>query len=123
LVGALGVVGAALLEVAALTPELAHYGQGIASRDWAVDYGVLVAAAIGAALGGALAPGAIRHRWRAALAAFAGAALFNALVGLAVIAGIGHGDPVHISLRLLAGLALPAAAAGAALVRGLRLGE
>jgi serine/threonine-protein kinase len=123
LMGALGVLGAALLEVAALTPELSHYGQGVASRDWSVDYGILVGSALGAALGGSLAPGVIGHRVRATIAAGIGAACFNAVVGLVIIAGIGHGDPTHISLRLLAALALPAAATGAALMRGLRVGE
>jgi hypothetical protein len=123
LMGALGVLGAALLEVAALTPELSHYGQGVASRDWAVDYGILVGSALGAALGGSLAPGVIGHRARATVAAGIGALCFNAVVGLVIIVGIGHADPKHISLRLLAALALPAASAGAALTRGLRVGE
>jgi hypothetical protein len=123
LMGTLGVLGAALLELAALTPELSHYGQGVASRDWAVVYGVLAGAALGAALGGALVPGWMEHRVRATVAAFVGAACFNAIVGLVIIVGIGHGDSVHVSMRLLAALALPAAAAGAALMRGLRVGE
>src|SRR6185312_5976094 len=37
-----GVAGAALLEGVALLPELSHLGQGTASADWAVDYGVLL---------------------------------------------------------------------------------
>ncbi len=123
LVAALGVVGAALLEAVALIPEFPNLGKGTASADWAVDYGLLAGAALGAAIGGALAPGWQRRRLPATVAAFVGAAVFCACVGLAVVAGIGHGDPRHFSLRLLAGLALPAAAAGAALVRGFRVGE
>ncbi len=120
--GLLGALGAALLEGAALTPELSHLGQGVASGNWAVDYGVLAGAALGAALGGALAPGYIRHRVRATLAAFVGAALCTAVLGLAEMVGVGHGDPKQFSLRLLAALALPAAAAGAAVARAVGLG-
>jgi tRNA A-37 threonylcarbamoyl transferase component Bud32 len=123
LVGLLGIVGAALLEGVALLPELSRYGKGLASGDWAVDYGVLVGAAIGAGLGGALAPGWQPHRIRGSVAALFGAAALSACTGLAVIVGIGHGDPRHFSLRLLAALALPAAAAGAALMRGFGVGE
>ena len=95
-------------------PALASIGKGTASADWRIDYGVLAAAAVGAALGGALAPGWARSA-RATAAAFLGAAVLCACVGAAVMAGIGHFDPNRISLRLLAALALPAAAAGAAL--------
>jgi hypothetical protein len=123
LVAFFGLIGAGLLELVALAPELPHYGQGTASADWVVDYGVLVGAALGAAIGGALAPGYMRYRLRATLAALVGAALCTAGTGLAVIAGVGHDDPRNISLRLLAALALPAAAAGAALLRGLGVGE
>ena len=119
----LGVVGAAVLEGVALLPELPNLGKGTASADWAADYGLLAGAALGAAIGGALAPGWQRRRLRASAAAFVGAAILCACVGLAVMVGIGHGDPKQFSLRMLAGLALPAAAAGAALVRGFRVGE
>jgi hypothetical protein len=122
-VAGLGVLGAALLEAVALAPELPNLGKGTASADWAVDFGLLAGAALGAAIGGALAPGWQRRPLAATLAALVGAAVFCAAVGFAVIAGVGHGDPRHFSLRLLAGLALPAAAAGAALVRGFRVGE
>lgn len=106
-----------------MAPILPSYGQGTASANWAVDYGVLIGAAAGAAIGGALAPGYIRHRMRATIAALAGAAVCAGGTGLAVIAGLGHEDPKSISLKLLAALALPAAAAGAALMRGLGVGE
>jgi tRNA A-37 threonylcarbamoyl transferase component Bud32 len=114
-----GILGAALLEGAALLPELGHVGQGTASADWVVDYGVLFGAALGAALGGALAPGYLRHRVAATLFAFVGAGLFVALAGLAVIVGAGNGDPTQFSLRLLAVVALPAAVIGAVFARAL----
>jgi peptidoglycan/LPS O-acetylase OafA/YrhL len=122
-VALLGVIGAAILEGVAVLPELPNLGKGTASADWAVDYGLLAGAAVGAAIGGALAPGWQRRRLPATVAAFAGAAIFCLAVGFAIIVGVGHGDPKHFSLRLLAGLALPGAAAGAALVRGFRVGE
>ncbi|MGH2345090.1 MAG: hypothetical protein ACRDG4_07670, partial [Chloroflexota bacterium] len=75
--------------------------------------------ALGAALGGALAPGYLRHRVAATLFAFVGAGLFVALAGLAVIMGEGNGDPTQFSLRLLAVTALPAAALGAVFARAL----
>jgi tRNA A-37 threonylcarbamoyl transferase component Bud32 len=114
-----GVVGAALLEGAAILPEVSHLGQGTASADWAVDYGVLLGAALGAALGGALVPGLPRHRIAATGFAFLGAGLGVALVGLAVILGEGGGDPAQFSLRVLAAAALPAAALGAIFARAL----
>jgi serine/threonine protein kinase len=123
LVAGLGIVGAALLESVALAPEFPRLGQGVASSDWVVDYGLLIGAALGAAIGGALAPGWRIHRVRATIAAFAGAAVLSACTGLAVIVGIGHGDPKQFSLKMLAALALPAAAAGAALMRGFAVGE
>lgn len=123
LMAVLGVVGAALLELAALTPELSHYGQGTASRNWTVDYAVLIGSALGVALGGSLVPGWMPHRLRVTVAAFLGALCLSGAVGAVVIEGMGHGDPAHFSLRLLAALALPAATAGAALMRGLRVGE
>ena len=123
LVAGLGIVGAALLESVALAPEFPRLGEGVASSDWAVDYGVLIGAALGAAIGGALAPGWRTHRVRATIAAFAGAAVLSACTGLAVIVGIGHGDPKQFSLKMLVALALPAAAAGAALMRGFAVGE
>ena len=123
LVALFGLIGAGLLELAALAPELPSYGQGTASANWAVDYSVLVGAAVGAALGGILAPGICgigcaprSRRW-----------LGRHCAPLAqvwqLIVGVGHEDPRSISLRLLAALALPAAAAGAALLRGLGVGE
>jgi hypothetical protein len=123
LVALFGLIGAGLLELAALAPVLPNYGQGTASANWVVDYGVLVGAAAGAAIGGTLAPGHVRHRLRATIAALVGAAICTAGTGVALIAGLGHDDPKLISLRLLAALALPAAAAGAALMRGLGVGE
>ena len=114
-----GVAGAALLEGAALLPELSHLGQGTASADWAVDYGVLLGAALGAALGGAVVPGLLRHRAAATGFAFLGAGLGVALIGLAVILGEGGGDPARFSLRVLAAAALPAAALGAAVARAI----
>ncbi len=122
-VALLGLVGAALIEGVVLLPELPNLGKGTASADWAVDYGILAGAALGASIGGAIAPGWRRRSLPATLAALAGAAVFCLAVGLAVMVGMGHGDPKQFSLRLLAGLALPAAGAGAALVRGFRVGE
>lgn len=122
LVGLLTVVGAAVLEAAALAPEFRHYGQGIASANWVVDYGVMVAPAVGAALGSALATGSIRSPLRAALLTFVGSCIVAVGAGLAVVA-VGHGDPVHISLRVLAAAALLGALAGAAIVRSLGAGE
>jgi len=118
----LGIAGAVLFELVVLAPELPNLGKGIASRDWPVDYGVMVAAALGAALGGAFVPG-LRRRVVSTFAAFDAALLLCLGVGVAVIAGIGHGDPKYISLRLLAVLCLLAAVAGASLMRGLGVGE
>ena len=110
-------LGAALLEVAALAPELSHLGQGTASADWAVDYLVLIAPALGAALGGALAPGYQPRPLQATVLAFFGAILLSGVAGLAVIYGVGHHDAHQISLKLLAAVALPAAVVGSTLLR------
>ena len=115
-------LGAGVLEAAVLAPELPNYGAGIASANWMIDYGVLVAPAVGAALGSALASGGIQHPVRAALLTFVGACILSVGAGLAVIA-VGHGDPAHISMRLLAALAFLAAVSGAAIVRSLGAGE
>jgi len=120
--GLFGLSGAGLLALAALAPELAHYGEGTASRNWVVDYAMLFGPALGAAIGGAVAPGRRRHALRATVMAFLGAFLFSGGAGLAIIFGIGHGDPHRISLRLLAASTLLLAATGAALVRGLEVG-
>ncbi|HXT36709.1 MAG TPA: serine/threonine-protein kinase [Chloroflexota bacterium] len=122
LVGLFGAIGAAVLEGAALLPEISHLGEGTASADWAVDYGVLVGAALGAALGGALAPGYLRHRVTGTLLALLGSGICVAAVGVGIILAQGHGDPKQFSLRLLVAMALPAAVIGAGFVRALGAG-
>lgn len=123
LMGLFGLIGAGLLELGALAPELPHYGDGTASANWGVDYGVLIAPALGAALGSAVAAGRLRHPVRATFVAFLGALVLSGATGLAIIFGIGHGKPHDISLRLLAALTFLAASAGAALMRGVGAGE
>jgi tRNA A-37 threonylcarbamoyl transferase component Bud32 len=118
----LALLGAGVLQAAVLAPEVPHYGEGTASANWVIDYGVMVAPALGAALGGALAPGYIRHPVRATLMAMLGALVLSVGTGFAIVV-IGHGEPRHISLRLLAVLTFCAAAAGAMLMRGLGAGE
>lgn len=122
LMALLGALGAGVLEAAVLAPEIPHYGEGTASANWVVDYGVMVAPALGAALGSALAPGRLRHPVRAVLAALLGALLLSVATGFAIVV-IGHGQPRHISLRLLAVLTFCAAVAGATVIRGLGAGE
>lgn len=120
--GLFGLFGASLLTLAALAPELPHYGEGSASKNWVVDYAMLIGPALGAAIGGAVAPGRRHHPVRATVMAFLGAFLFSGGAGLAIIFGVGHGDPHRISLRLLTAATLLLAATGAALLRGLEVG-
>jgi tRNA A-37 threonylcarbamoyl transferase component Bud32 len=122
LMALLAVLGAGVLEAAVLAPAVPYYGAGTASANWWIDYGVMVAPALGAALGSALASGRIRHPVRATLMALLGALVLSLGTGFAIVA-IGHGVPRHISLRLLAILTFLAAVAGATLMRGVGAGE